>query len=249
MRSCPPSPSACLATRSRTPRRPSLPEVDPLAALALATDTTDAAFDARLRVEHARLRSPGPSSAPSPAGAAPPPARPLPLALHARPRLPRRLVPGLRPHYAAIARWPGDTWGLTRLVEPRPAPRPPPHPPRRGRHRASPRPASTSTTRAVSSARPPPASGSSLGPSGRPRAPSATSGPAPTPCAPASASRPTSSPDASTLQRELLRLAEMKYDQGEIDYEALARQRAALLAAEHAHATNAARLAALDAGG
>ena len=56
-------------------------------------------------------------------------------------------------------------------------------------------------------------------------------------------------------QRELLRLAEMKYDQGEIDYETLARSRLAVLSAEHAQATNAARLAlatdgsGLDAGG
>ena len=50
-------------------------------------------------------------------------------------------------------------------------------------------------------------------------------------------------------QRELLRLAEMKYDQGEIEYEALARSRLAVLSAEHACATNAARLTTLDAGG
>lgn len=50
-------------------------------------------------------------------------------------------------------------------------------------------------------------------------------------------------------QRELTRLAEMKYEQGDLDYEGLARQRLALLSAEHAQATNAARLATLDAGG
>lgn len=50
-------------------------------------------------------------------------------------------------------------------------------------------------------------------------------------------------------QRELLRLAELKYAQSEIDYEALARSRLAVLAAEHACATNAARLATLDASG
>jgi hypothetical protein len=50
-------------------------------------------------------------------------------------------------------------------------------------------------------------------------------------------------------QRELLRLAEMKYDQGEADYESVARQRLAVLAAEHAQATNTARLAAIDAAG
>ena len=50
-------------------------------------------------------------------------------------------------------------------------------------------------------------------------------------------------------QRELTRLAQMKYDQGDLDYEGLARQRLALLSAEHAQATNAARLATLDAGG
>jgi len=44
-------------------------------------------------------------------------------------------------------------------------------------------------------------------------------------------------------QRELLRLAEMKYDQSEIDYESLARSRLSVLSAEHACATNAARLA------
>lgn len=49
-------------------------------------------------------------------------------------------------------------------------------------------------------------------------------------------------------QRELLDLAEMKYRQGDLGYEALARQRLAVLSAEHAHATNAARLATLDAG-
>ena len=50
-------------------------------------------------------------------------------------------------------------------------------------------------------------------------------------------------------QQELTRLAQMKYDQGELGYEGLARQRLALLTAEHAQATNAARLASLDAGG
>ena len=50
-------------------------------------------------------------------------------------------------------------------------------------------------------------------------------------------------------QRELLRLAEMKYDQSEIDYETLARTRLAVLSAEHACATNAARLATLAASG
>jgi len=50
-------------------------------------------------------------------------------------------------------------------------------------------------------------------------------------------------------QQELTRLAEMKYEQGDLDYEGLARQRLALLSAEHAQATNAARLATLDAGG
>lgn len=50
-------------------------------------------------------------------------------------------------------------------------------------------------------------------------------------------------------QLELLRLAELTYRQGESDYAALARQRLAVLSAEHAHALNAARLAALDAGG
>ncbi|MAS53146.1 MAG: hypothetical protein CMJ44_00710 [Pimelobacter sp.] len=50
-------------------------------------------------------------------------------------------------------------------------------------------------------------------------------------------------------QQELTRLAQMKYDQGDLDYEGLARQRLALLSAQHAQATNAARLATLDAGG
>ena len=45
-------------------------------------------------------------------------------------------------------------------------------------------------------------------------------------------------------QRDLLRLAELTYAQGMLGYEALARQRLAVLAAEHALATNAARLAA-----
>lgn len=48
-------------------------------------------------------------------------------------------------------------------------------------------------------------------------------------------------------QRELLRLAEMTHAQGEGGFEALARQRLAVLAAEHAAASNAARLATLDA--
>lgn len=47
-----------------------------------------------------------------------------------------------------------------------------------------------------------------------------------------------------TAQRDLLRLAEMTYAQGTLGYEALARQRLAVLAAEHAVAANAARLAA-----
>ncbi len=48
-------------------------------------------------------------------------------------------------------------------------------------------------------------------------------------------------------QRELLRLAEMTHAQGEGGFEALARQRLAVLAAEHAAASNAARLVTLDA--
>ncbi|OZC01382.1 hypothetical protein [Rubricoccus marinus] len=52
-----------------------------------------------------------------------------------------------------------------------------------------------------------------------------------------------------SAQRELLRLAEMKYEQSEIDYEALARSRLAVLSAEHACATVAARLATLSASG
>ena len=50
-------------------------------------------------------------------------------------------------------------------------------------------------------------------------------------------------------QRELLRLAQLTYGQGETDYPALARARLAVLAAEHAQATNAARLATLAASG
>jgi hypothetical protein len=48
--------------------------------------------------------------------------------------------------------------------------------------------------------------------------------------------------------QELLRLAEMQYEQGEIAYGQLAQARLAVLSAEHAAATNSAQRAALDAG-
>ena len=47
---------------------------------------------------------------------------------------------------------------------------------------------------------------------------------------------------------ELLRLAEMQYEQGELDFTSLAQARLSVLSAEHAAATNAAQLAALGSG-
>jgi hypothetical protein len=51
-----------------------------------------------------------------------------------------------------------------------------------------------------------------------------------------------------TAVRELLALAEMQYEQGEMEYAQLAAARLAVLSAEHAAATTAAQLAALGAG-
>lgn len=207
-------------------------------------DTSRAAATAALRVEQARLRLAHQELAQ------------LAWFRRLRPRLdlfvsvstrgvafPSISSQGYDPTYAAIARWPGDTWGVTaswsldQLLDRRPLHRARAavavaearvelHHARRAEREAADRERLLVRTEREATA--------------RRRADLA-----------AEVLRTEADFLARRLdaQRELLRLAELKYDQGEADYEAVARQRLAVLSAEHACATNAARLTALEASG
>ena len=216
---------------------------DPLSTLAAFADTSAAAHQAALRIEAARLG----------------------VARHdlraagwrrLRPRIdmfmsvstrglafPSISSQGYDPAYAAIARWPGDTWGLTaswsldQLLD-----RTPLHRARaavdvaearielqRARHQQQ---RAAKRERRIAEAQR-----------------QAREDRAAQLVAHQLRTEATFLARRAGAQAELLRLAEMKYEAGELDYEALARQRLTLLAAEHAEATNAARLAALTAGG
>jgi hypothetical protein len=226
---------------------PLAPDADPFAALALATDTSDAAFDAQLRIEQARL------------ALARSERRAVTGWRHWRPQLdlflslstrgvafPAVSSQGYDPTYAALARWPGDTWGVTaswsldQLLDRRPVQRADAaialaearislHHARREQREAAARERVLARAERDAQQR---------------RDEQART----------DAARALLRVEAGflarrlDLQRELLRLAVMTYEQGETDYQALTRQRAATLAAEHAVATNTARLDALDAG-
>lgn len=217
---------------------------DPLDALSALTDTSDAASQAALRIETARL------------DLARDEARAVTGWRRLRPQVsayvsvstrglafPSISSQGYDPVYASIARWPGDSWGLTaswsldQLLDRRPAQRAQAsvqvaqgrialHHARREQRQAATRERDLADAKREAD---------------RQRR--------------ADALTAQLRVEADFLsrrldaQRELLRLAEMTYDQGESDYVSLARQRLAVLSAEHAAASNAARLDALRATG
>lgn len=208
------------------------------------TDTSTAAATAALRVEQARLRL-----ARRELGQ-------LAWFRRLRPRIdlfvsvstrglafPSISSQGYDPAYAAIARWPGDTWGVTvswsldQLLDRRPLYRARAavdlaearvelHHARRAQQEAARRERLLATARRDAEMRRRAALAAEL-------------------------LRTEAGFLARRLdaERELLRLAQMKYDQGDTDFEALARQRLAVLSAEHACATNTARLAAVETDG
>ena len=216
----------------------------PLDGLAALTDTSQAAARAALQIETARL------------DLARAEVRQATGWRHLRPRLdlyvsvstrglafPSVSSQGYDPVYAAIARWPGDAWGVTaswsldQLLDRRPAQRARAavrvaegrialHHARQDQRQAA------AQTRTLADA--------------RRRAERQRR---------ADAARALLTADTDFLQdrldaqRELLRLAEMTYEQGETGYAQLARQRLAVLDAARARALHAARLAALDATG
>ena len=225
---------------------PDLP--DGLAALA---DTTEATAAASLRVEHARLTLARSELRQAAHWSRLRPQVDLYLSVSTRGlAFPSISTQGYDPVYAAIARWPGDSWGLTvswtldQVLDRRPIHRARAavavaearvalHHARRDQREAAAR------DRAVTEAR---------READRERRDAERA-------RRAEAARALLSADAAFLarrldaQRELLRLAEIVYEQGEADYAALARHRLAVLDAERAVALNAARLDALDATG
>ena len=217
---------------------------DPLDALTAPTDTSDAASRAALQVETARLDLARAEVRSATGWRRLRPRLDLYVSVSTRGlAFPSVSSQGYDPVYAAIARWPGDSWGVTaswsldQLLDRRPAQRAQAavrvaqgrialHHARRDQRRAA------AQTRALAHAE--------RDAERRRRA---------------QAARALLQSDAAFLarrldaQRELLRLAEMTYEQGETDYAALARQRLAVLDAERAYALNTARLDALDATG
>ena len=221
---------------------------DPLSALQIAADTSEAASRASLRIERARLALARDERRAVVGWRRWRPQLDLFLSVSTRGlAFPSISSQGFDPAYAAIARWPGDTWGVTvswsidQVLDRRPVARADAavalaearislHHARREQREAVAR--ERALARAEREAE-------------RRRRAQAVSD------ALAARLRVEAGFLARRLdaQRELLRLAEMEYEQGETDYAALARQRLAVLAAEHAHASNAARLTALDAAG
>ena len=214
------------------------------AALAALADTSGAAFDATLRVEGARLDLARDEARAASGWRRLRPRVDLYVSVATRGlAFPSISSQGYDPAYAAIARWPGDSWGLTaswsldQVLDRRPAQRARAavrvaqaridlHHARRDQRRAD------AQVRALADAR--------RDADRQRRADALTA-----------QLRVEAGFLARRLdaQRELLRLAEMTYEQGEADYAALARQRLAVLAAEHAVASNEARLGALRATG
>ncbi|MDT7858152.1 hypothetical protein RQM47_16005 [Rubrivirga sp. S365] len=222
------------------------PGDDPLSALQAAADTSEAAFRASLRIEHARLALARDERRAAVGWRRWRPQLDLFLSVSTRGlAFPSVSSGGFDPAYAAIARWPGDTWGVTvswsidQVLDHRPAARADAavalaearislhHARREQREAAARRRAVARAEREAERRRQAQAVSDAL----------------------AARLRVEARFLARRLdaQRELLRLAQMEYEQGEADYAALARQRLAVLAAEHAHASNAARLTALDA--
>ena len=227
-----------------TAAQPADDRTSPADALVALTDTSQAASRATLQIEHARLDLARGEVRAETGWRRWRPDLGLYVSLATRGlAFPSVSSQGYDPVYAAIARWPGDSWGLTlswnvdQVLDRRPADRARAavtvaegrialHHARQDQRRADAR------SRALAQAR---------RDADRQRRVGALSAQLQV--------------EAGFLarrldaQRELLRLAEMTYRQGESDYAALARQRLAVLAAEHAQATNAARLDALTAAG
>ena len=230
------------------PHAQSAPDLsDPLSNLLLAADTSTAA----LRIEHARLDLARTELRSASGLSRLRPQFDVFLSVSTRGlAFPSISGQGYDPTYAAIARWPGDTWGVTaswsleQLLDRRPRQRAQTavalaearvdlHHARKARQEAQ--------AHARALARADREADEQAREADRQRRAELA----------ATQLRLEATYLARRLeaQRELLRLAEMKYEQGSLDYEALARQRLAVLAAEHAQATNAARLATLTASG
>ena len=215
----------------------------PADALAALTDTTEATAEAALRVEHARLALARHELRATTHWSRLRPQIDLYLSVSTRGlAFPAISSQGYDPAYAAIARWPGDSWGLTvswtldQLIDRRPA--------HRARAAVAVAEARVDLHHARQEARRERDAARALAQAEREqerrqRAEAATA---------------LLRSEGGFLQRrldaerELLRLAEMTYEQGETDFAHLARRRLAVLSAEHAHAQNAARLGALTAG-
>lgn len=216
---------------------------DPADALAALADTTEATAQASLRVERARLTLARSELRQATHWSRLRPQIDLYVSVSTRGlAFPSISTQGYDPAYAAIARWPGDSWGLTaswtldQLLDRRPV--------HRARAAVAVAEARVDLHHARLDARRQRDDARALAQAER------------------DAERRQRAEAAATLlrteagflqrrldaERELLRLAEMTYEQGESDYAHLARRRLAVLAAEHAHALNGARLDALTAG-
>ena len=215
----------------------------PADALALLADTTEATAEASLRVEQARLTLARHELREATHWTRLRPQIDLYVSVSTRGlAFPSISTQGYDPAYAAIARWPGDSWGLTaswtldQVLDRRPA--------HRARAAVAVAEARISLHHARQDARREREATRALAQAERDRERRRRAEAA------ASLLRSEAGFLARRIdaERELLRLAEMTYEQGETDYAHLARHRLAVLSAEHAHAQNAARLDALTAG-
>ena len=215
----------------------------PADALAALTDTTEATAEAALRVEHARLALARHELRATTHWSRLRPQVDFYLSVSTRGlAFPSISSQGYDPAYAAIARWPGDSWGLTvswtldQLIDRRPA--------HRARAAVAVAEARIRLHHARQEARRERDAARALAQAQRDREDRRR----------AEAAATLLRSEAGFLarrldaERELLRLAEMTYEQGETDFAHLARRRLAVLSAEHAHAQNAARLDALTVG-
>ena len=218
--------------------------IDGLAALA---DTTEATAEASLRVEHARLALARHELRAATHWSRLRPQIDLYVSVSTRGlAFPSISTQGYDPAYAAIARWPGDSWGVTaswtldQLLDKRPA--------HRARAAVAVAEARVDLHHARQDARRERDAARATADARREADRQRREAEA---LQRTRATRTLLASDAHFLQkrldaqRELLRLAEMTYEQGETDYTALARARLAVLDAERAVALNAARLDAL----
>ncbi|MEL6616462.1 MAG: hypothetical protein AAFQ43_12040 [Bacteroidota bacterium] len=214
--------------------------VDALSAL---VDTSDAAADAALRVEVARLALARADLRAATGWQRLRPRVDLYVSVSTRGlAFPSVSTEGYDPVYAALARWPGDSWGVTaswtldQLLDRGPA--------RRARAGVAIAEARVDLHDARRRQREAHSRERELAQARRQAERQERT----------QAARALLAADAPFLrqrlaaQRELLRLAELSYEQGDVGYTHLARQRLAVLDARRAVALNAARRAALDAG-